>query len=203
MRHRVECSCMMTGEETNESQVLAGTSDNPPGLAGIDTCCGLTVHGRPWREKFVKELKLHHLEPTVRAVNSRFRGIGGSTVVKEENTFPVGIFGNDGEITSAEVEQDAPLLLSRTHQRALGVNIYGDDTIDIENLGVTGESLKSATAHGHPAISLLDFSDSGRPGLDTTSGVRQTEPKAQGAGIEVYYKCRAEFWTSEPTDDAH
>ena len=34
MRHRGECSCMMTGEETNEPQVLAGTSDDPPDLAG-------------------------------------------------------------------------------------------------------------------------------------------------------------------------
>ena len=111
--------------------IYVGTQDDPVGLAGIDTCCAMTVHGRPWRERFTAYLDTLGLKAVRRDAGTvSFKGVGGSERVTGAWTFPTGLYGSNGEITSLELEtQDVPMLISRAHQKLLGMDIHSDDTI--------------------------------------------------------------------------
>jgi hypothetical protein len=138
-------------------EVLASTAGDPAGLACWDTACARTMHGKPWRLKLEEALKKFNLSPTREARESYFTGVGGRTTSVWAYKFPSALAGHCGEIESAEVEQDIPLLLSRQLQKFLKVKIdMGNGTCDIGSLGVVDKKLQY-TAGGHPGISIVDF----------------------------------------------
>ena len=67
----------------------------------------------------------------------KFTGIGGGASVKWTYVFPIGLFGNNGVLLSAEVENDIPLLISREYQKTLGLNIFSDGTVKIASLDIS------------------------------------------------------------------
>ena len=141
LRDKTICVAMMVNDVNT---ACIGTTNDAPGLAGINSCCGLNVHGKPWRIRFVAELKALGLAVQDRRCNSSLKGIGGSTPIEFEYIFPIGILGQNGQIVSAEVENDIPLLMCRDHQRQLGLNLYADDTVDITALNITNTPIQYA-----------------------------------------------------------
>ena len=77
-----------------------------------------------------------------------------STVTK---IFPTGMQGVRGDLYSAEVEGNLPLLLSRPFMHELGAVLdLGANTVSFNGLGMTNLPLVK-TAKGHIAVNLLDF----------------------------------------------
>ncbi len=164
----------------------------------------MNVHGPNWRKRFVESLPKELAETiTTTPVDFNFWGIGGSTKVDTVYTFPVGIFGNNGEIQSAEVEQDIHLLLSRDHQRELGIDILCDDTCNIRYFNVEGAPLLR-TAHGHPALSLLDFHPDGHPGVQGQTADDAAVALITISDDEINYHCKKDSNLElDPVSTAH
>ena len=116
----------MVQDNNNEFNILVTTSSDPPGMAGLDTCCNAAVHGRRWRERMEQALREHGLDVVCRPRKGKFSGIGGAETTNMEYTFPVGIGGQCGQISSAEVEIDIDTLDLQTF---LKVDKYVQDCI--------------------------------------------------------------------------
>ena len=140
--------------------------DDSPGLAVVDTACQCTMHGPSWRRQYEAALLQRGMPGgAVLPARLKFKGIGGSATCNETIDWPVGISTCNGQLRSAQVQQDVPLLLSRSSLRALGAHIHLDsETIDLDKLGAKDVKLVR-TSGGHLAINLLDF-DGIHPGLD-------------------------------------
>ena len=99
-------------------------------------------------------------------VNVSCRGIGGETKGSSKWTFPSVLFGYNGGISSLEVPDDIPMLVSYELQGRLDVHHHTrDQTIDIGELDIYGAEV-IRTKRGHPALSLLEF-DGVHPGVQT------------------------------------
>ena len=168
---RQECSVMMLTCDDDQSVSEAYRLDDGdlPGLAVLDTACARTVHGRAWREAFEGAVLPIGLILDVKPCRQKFVGVGGDTMSTSLVTFPVGIAGVHGEISSNEIDGDIPLLMSRELQRQLGV------TIDMERgiaafawLGVDEYALRR-TKGGHYAVDLLEYGNDAHPGIHAPS----------------------------------
>ena len=162
----------MTGEDDDPCNVqmvhdvFEATDEDEPGLAVVDTACGSTMHGDAWRRKFANSLAEKELMCAYTGARKHFSGIGGKTISSRLYRFPVGIEGNNGEISSHEVRGSAPLLLSKGVMQKIGMVLdMGKGTYSIDSLGITDAKLKT-TSKGHYAVSLLDFGEEDHQGLD-------------------------------------
>ena len=104
----------------------AGGSENDL-IAILDSGCNRTCHGEKWLKRYMSTVDQHHfpLEPDH---GGGFRGIGGAintTGVRNLDVcFEIGDGMAVGEIDSIELENsDAPLLLSISDQRKLGLTV--------------------------------------------------------------------------------
>ena len=104
----------------------AGGSENDL-IAILDSGCNRTCHGDKWLKRYMSTVDQHHfpLEPDH---GGGFRGIGGAintTGVRNLDVcFEIGDGMAVGEIDSIELENsDAPLLLSISDQRKLGLTV--------------------------------------------------------------------------------
>ncbi|CAE7616057.1 RE2, partial [Symbiodinium sp. CCMP2592] len=131
--------------------------EDPPGLVILDSGCTRTMHGSGWAEGFESQLRalglaVHEVEKT-----QRFRGVGGMSLSTVTKIFPIGIQGVHGDLYSAEVEGNLPLLLSRPFMHELGAVLdLGANTVSFHSLGVVDLPLVK-TQRGHIAVNLLDF----------------------------------------------
>eukprot|EP00959_Pyramimonas_sp_CCMP1952_P282835 5912347-Pyramimonas_sp.AAC.1 len=78
------------------------------------------MHGAPWRIRYEKELLDRKLKPIPRSQQTMFRGVGGDAYSDTVYNMPAGIANNPFAIESAELDQDAPLLISKDTQSKLG-----------------------------------------------------------------------------------
>ena len=137
---------------------MCGPRD-PPGLAITDTTCNMCMHDRPCREKHEAALVELGQDATVKFFpgDRSVSGVGGATRSSQSALLPVGIFGNNGQIMSVEVEENIPMLMSRNMQKTLDVHHHmRDDKIDLLAIGVVGADVINSS-HNHPCVSLLDF----------------------------------------------
>ena len=136
---------------------FATAPENPPRLANLDSGCTRTMHGSVWAQTFEERLRelglaVHTVEKT-----QRFRGVGGMSQSTVTKIFPTGMQGVRGDLYSAEVEGNLPLLLSRPFMHELGAVLdLGANTVSFNGLGMTNLPLVK-TAKGHIAVNLLDF----------------------------------------------
>ena len=161
-----ECQVMMVdaegdaGEEDidlGEAQVLRTSMEDPPGLAIVDTACQQTVNGRAWRDQYEHELEIRGLRGIAQPKKQAFRGIGGRVISEEAITWPVGIGGCPGELTSSQLPDNSPMLLSRALLEQLGAIVdVAEKKITFTALGVYDQPL-TQTNSGHLAIDLLEF----------------------------------------------
>ena len=97
-----------------------------------------------------------------------FRGIGGSSRSVTNDILGVGIFGHNGQISSMCLDQDIPMLMSKTDMKSLGFHVHlpnnGPETVDIDALGLKGMATHTM-ANGHVGISLVDFDAGGHPSV--------------------------------------
>ena len=116
------------------------------------------MNGSVWRERFEQALKERGLTGRPETETSTFRGVGGRVDSKEAVTWPVGIFGCNGELKASQVDGNIPPLLPRAVQGKLGAHVHlAERTIDFDVLGIKGAPLKLTRA-GHLTASLLEFS---------------------------------------------
>ena len=167
---------MMIVEPALECFRTTCSAADPPGLAVVDTGCQGTMHGTTWRKRFCMALEDFGLTAVCTPVTPmNLNGVGGIAISLEKLTFPVGVFGLDGEITSYEANdepepdepkpKEIPMLMSRGYQASLGCHIHvADRTIDVDAAGVKKQALIENSG-GHDAISLTSFSKEGHPGI--------------------------------------
>ena len=173
-----ECQVMMTEDATPDFlDAFAVNDEDPPGLAILDSGCTRTMHGTKWAEKFEQELMKIPLCPRLKQKRQLFRGIGGDIESNVVKVFPVGIGHRNGELHSAEVPGNNPMLISRPFMQKLGTIInIGDGTVTFELLGVRDLPLRR-TAKGHLAVSLLDFE---AETVDIYDHLHENEEKIEG-----------------------
>ena len=173
-----ECQVMMTEDATPEFlDAFAVNDEDPPGLAILDSVCTRTMHGTKWAKKFEQELMKIPLCPRLKQKKQLFRGIGGDIESQVVKVFPVGIGRRNGELHSAEVPGNNPMLVSRPFMQKLGTIInIGDGTVTFERLGVRDLPLRK-TSKGHLAVSLLDFE---AETVDIYDHLHENEEKIEG-----------------------
>ena len=86
------------------------SSQDPPGLAILDSGCTRTMHGTDWAKAFEEELEKLNLSPRRRLKKQSFKGVGGQIASDTVKIFPVGINKVNGELHSAEAPGSLPLL---------------------------------------------------------------------------------------------
>lgn len=152
------CDVMMAEgeEETPESYAL--DSDDPPGLAILDSGCSRTMHGEAWSTAFENELKKIGIVVKSRNKTQTFKGVGGQTESTIVKMFPFGVGGEKhGYIDSAETPGNTPMLVSRPFMKELGTILnLGEGTVSFTKLGVYDLPIVR-TKRGHPAVNLLYF----------------------------------------------
>lgn len=133
-------------------------SDDPPGLAILDSGCSRTMHGEAWSEAFENELKKIGISVKSRNKTQTFKGVGGQTESTVVKMFPFGIGGEEhGYIHSAETPGNTPMLISRPFMKELGTILnLGEGTVSFTKLGVYDLPIVR-TKRGHPAVNLLYF----------------------------------------------
>ena len=173
-----ECQVMMTEDATPDFlDAFAVNDEDPPGLAILDSGCTRTMHGTKWAKKFEQELMKIPLCPRLKQKRQLFRGIGGDIESQVVKVFPVGIGRRNGELHSAEVPGNNPMLISRPFMQKLGTIInIGDGTVTFERLGVRDLPLRR-TSKGHLAVSLLDFE---AETVDIYDHLHENEEKIEG-----------------------
>lgn len=153
------CDVMMVEEKENDSpENYALDSDDPPGLAILDSGCSRTMHGEAWSEAFENELKKIGISVKSRNKTQTFKGVGGQTESTVVKMFPFGIGGEEhGYIHSAETPGNTPMLISRPFMKELGTILnLGEGTVSFTKLGVYDLPIVR-TKRGHPAVNLLYF----------------------------------------------
>eukprot|EP00434_Breviolum_minutum_P038574 symbB.v1.2.034224.t1/scaffold4384.1/size41667/2 len=153
------CDVMMVEEKENDSpETYALDSDDPPGLAILDSGCSRTMHGEAWSEAFENELKKIGISVKSRNKTQTFKGVGGQTESTVVKMFPFGIGGEEhGYIHSAETPENTPMLISRPFMKELGTILnLGEGTVSFTKLGVYDLPIVR-TKRGHPAVNLLYF----------------------------------------------
>ena len=152
-------SVLMMNKSEDGPDAYAARRSDPPGVAVLDTACQMTMHGTPWRLKYEQALHERHLKTSAESQNTTFHGVGGSTKSDTVFTLPAGIGKAPFALGSAELDQDAPLLISRDTQAKLGTKIdVPNKTADFATLGIYNYPLID-TAGGHLGVNLLDFED--------------------------------------------
>ena len=103
-----------------------------------DTACNYTMHGKAWREEFSRALVKDGQPPPIEVPGKPVKCSGiGETTGGSTWTFPTGIYGNNGQVSSLEVDSDIPMLWSYKLQGALDIHHHTKrGTIDIDALGI-------------------------------------------------------------------
>ena len=157
------------------------SSQDPPGLAILDSGCTRTMHGTDWAKAFEEEFEKLNLSPRRRLKKQSFKGVGGQIASDTVKIFPVGINKVNGELHSAEAPGSLPLLSRPFMEELQTVINIGARTVSFNKIGVTDLPLVK-TSRGHLAVSLLDFD---MDSLQDCSPEHATEPEETLAAQEI------------------
>eukprot|EP00971_Amphidinium_carterae_P340187 6478394-Amphidinium_carterae.1 len=136
--------------------VLAVSAE--PGTIILDTGCRKSVAGQAWHVQMSTCLQRHGLKAILVDQHDHFTFGNGKSVVSTCSwKYPLKMCGCIIPVVIAEVSCPCPPLLSHELMKELGVVLHlGQQTIDVESLGVSGFPLLHS-ASGHPMLHVCEY----------------------------------------------